>query len=192
MKRLFVLMFVSVAAQAETATDVLKSIGLSNDGLVSAKIIKNIQRKGVKKTFTNLKFEVEKNIFELEAISPLQLKEFEREQKNGIGVIVQSYSDQPTPYQGEITNTAKCPDFFKPKIKKDLKVNEKTISLIESYVDKDFNYGICDKKNIKYLTCTSFYYDTSRLQILKLKILTDPKLGCEKLSINFYRDLKTI
>lgn len=180
------------SAKAASITDALKMIGMKNDQFNKALVVKSFQRKGSTKTFTTIKFEKDKNIYDLEVVSPLPEAEFDRERKNGIGIITSSYNDQPTPYSGEITNIARCPDFFKPKINNRLKFETRTISLVESFIDKDFNFGVCEKKLVKYKVCTSFFYEFTNRQYLKLKVITDPNKDCQNLSLDFYKSLQKI
>ena len=185
-------MLLSFSVNAETVSAALKNLGYKNDKVGQVQVLKNITRKGLKKTFTNVKFETDKRTYELEASSPLTAAEFEHEQKNTMGVIVRSYSDQPTPYQGEVTNLSQCPSEFKPKIKEQVKAGTKTISIIESLIDKDFNYGVCDKKLIKYMACSTFYYNSAKSQYLKMKLIILPGKNCQELSLEFFRDLQEI
>ncbi|MBC7537716.1 MAG: hypothetical protein H7281_02760 [Bacteriovorax sp.] len=189
MKIILLFLIYTLNAHAENLNTALNTVGYKNDPLNNGLMLKNIQRKGLKKTFTTIKFELEKNIYELEVISPSLEKEYEHERKNIIGVILKSYTDQPTPYQGEITNITKCSDYFKPKVKESILIGSKSISLIESFVGKDFNYGICEKNLIKYSSCSSFYYDQDKSQILKLKVITSPSKSCEKMSVGFFKNL---
>jgi len=191
--KFFLLVLLSVfQIQAATVEEAFKAVNLSNDSLAGATVIKSLQRKGSVKTFTTIKLQKAKEIYEMEFVSPVTQTEFEKDQKNSIGIILLSYSDQPTPYAGEITNTAKCSEHFKPKMKKDFVAGSRKITLIESFIDKDFNYGVCEMSLKKHKACTSYSYNEPTKQSLKLKIIGDPSSNCESLSTAFYKNLKAL
>ncbi|MGZ3789048.1 MAG: hypothetical protein ACXVLQ_11015 [Bacteriovorax sp.] len=142
---------------------------------------KSLERKGLKKNFLNVNFEINKALYKLEAVFPLTEKEFQSEKNNVSTVIIKSYEDQPTPYAGEITNTSKCPSIFKPIFMEE-QFNSKKIYILKTLVGSDLSYGLCDKKRIVYSGCTSFYYDQSTSQFFKINVYVRPTLSCEKLT----------
>ncbi|MDD4975246.1 MAG: hypothetical protein PHY93_12885 [Bacteriovorax sp.] len=152
---------------------------------------KSFERKGLRKTFLNVNFEFNKALCKLEVVFPLTEKEFQSEKNNVSTVIKQSYEDQPTPYAGEITNTAKCSSMFKPIFLEE-QVDSKKIYILKTLTGKDLSYGLCDKKSIVYSECTTFYYDQLTSQFFKINIYVNPALSCEKLTKNLIQSFTNI
>lgn len=195
MKRSLLICLLLISGSALASTKTL------NDGLAILKkkhevfggivVDKLVDRKGVAKSFLNLKFSNDNVLYELDVKYPVLEKDYEIEKKNLSGIISKSYQDQPTPYVGEVTNLAKCPARFNPKFTEKKLANQK-IYIIESLVGKDLSYGLCEDKLVSKLACTAFYYDTEKAQYFKLKAFTGLKESCEKIIVSFLSQMKNL
>ena len=185
------ILFINSMAQANSLDESLLSLKKKSASYGKVQTTKSMARKGLKKTFLNANFEINKAIYKLEAIFPITENEFQSEKNNLTSVIIKSYEDQPTPYAGEITNVAKCSAVFKPVFIEEQASSGK-IYILKTLVSRDLSYGLCDKKSIMFSACTSFYYDQKTSQFLKINVYTNPSLKCEKLVLDLVKSFINI
>lgn len=182
------LSYFAFSVGAKTLNESLLPLNKKQSQFGETALLKNIEGKGEKKSYNTLYFELNGNKFELEIITPSTLAEFANNRKNISSMIIKSYQDQPTPYQGVITNMSKCPKKFVPDTSQ-LQIGLKEIFVVKSFVGSTFNHGICEEKLITYLACNSFYFDDKKSQYYKLKVFSKPKEDCTKLVNNFFENL---
>lgn len=146
---------------------------------------------GKMKNFYSFKFSNNHLLYEWELTWPVEESAFKKHQKNVFAVIKLSYQNKPTPYGGEITNLSHCSKDFQPTV---TQINEKgkQIFLMSSFVDQNFNHGICKEEFKKYINCTSYYYDKKRRTKMRLDIFAPLESNCTKPVSDFFSGLEKI
>lgn len=191
MKTILLIIFFIQTASAASLSESLNKLGFNLNDLSSFNLTKETSRSGIKKNVTTLKFSKGTDNYILDISSPQSEKDFNKDRDNTFGIITNSYTDQPSPYQGELTSLIKCSKEFKPVLK-DYVVGNKKLFLIQSLVNKDLNYGVCEKSQAQFKACTGFSHEPSKSQTLKLKVITSLKNDCFEINHGFFKQLKTI
>ena len=184
----FALIFTALIGNTKTLNEALAPLNKKQSDLGQTSLTKNVESKGEKKNYHTLGFEFKGAKYELEIVSPTSSSEFTSNRKNISTMIFKSYQDQPTPYQGVITNLAKCSKKFTPE-NTQIKIGNKEIFNVKSFVGSTFNYGVCEDKLVAHSACTTFYFEEQKLLYLKLKIFTKPTVNCTKVAQGFFETL---
>ncbi len=182
------LLFISICAKATTLNEALLHLNKKHLEIGTLKINKHFAGKGQSKIYNTIGFEFKNSKYELSIITPTTINEFVSNKNNLSSIIFKSYEDQPTPYLGIITNIVKCPKKFTPETLK-LKIANKELTVVKALAGKNFNFGICENKQVAYSACTSFFHDEQKLQYYKLKVFSPVSVDCFKITSSFFENL---
>lgn len=191
MVNFFLILVFSINAGAATLNEVLAEFG--KDHSTSGKVVleKNTKTKKGKSPRSNFSFLAEKTKFQLEVVTPISEPDFSSARKNYFALTLKKYQDEPMPYQGEITNVSTCPEKFMPAIFQE-KAGLKEIFIVKFFTGTTYSSRICEDKLIAFSTCTSYYFDSKKLQSFKLTASAPGHNDCVKPSVNFFTNLKDL
>lgn len=188
---LFVFFFSGAFVSGATLDNFLELVGKKQALLGKSQLTKNVEAKGKEKKHYSMAFDLNRIKYELEISKPITKESFTRNRKNISTIILNSYRDQPTPYSGVVTNMAKCENKFLPETSQ-IKIGEKEVFILKSFVGKNFNYGICDDKQVAYTACTAFHYEEKIQQEYKLKVFVNSKADCKDQVSAFFENLVSL
>jgi hypothetical protein len=110
----------------------------------------------------------EKGIYDIDFQTAVEPDASKMMMRNLSNLFFMSYSDKASPYAGEITNVAKCPKAFYPKLVK--VVNGKRVyHYYTSSAGSRFQFGVCEKEYAVYSACSLFYYFEEKKILAKIK-----------------------
>lgn len=188
--KIFLLFLYLSDLKAETLNEALLPLSYKST-LGHSTISKKTIYPGKDKNFYNFKFHHDHLQYEWELTWPIGESAFKKHQKNVFAVIKLSYQNKPTPYGGEITNLSHCSKDFQPTFKV-INKNTKSISMMTSFVDQNFNHGICKEELKKYLNCTAYSYDKKRQTKMRLDIFAPLSANCTSLISDFFAGLENL
>ena len=93
------------------------------------------------------------------------------------GVLFAMFGERQAPYPGELSNTLKCPDVYKPV---EHTPKGDATHLIRLYANERFGYGGCNADLLSYRATVGLYYDADSQRLLQAEYFSPVDAALDK------------
>jgi hypothetical protein len=170
------LVSLSVSLEASEIKENLDSLLSKNQIFFSPKLTREFSapkiasRAGTTITFTEISADgPQGERIEVEITSPVERDRADAMAKTKAMVVEGTYRDQPSPYEGEVTNTVSCPAKFKP-IRLELKNSFALAPALVGRTTSKHVWGNCLPGAQAQMGSIAFFFDPSRKRLIRISI----------------------